>query len=166
VDTEVGEWLAVLARCSQLQEVLDVLELDRVFAIAPHELNQHRLGLRSARESRLALIAQHTEPLLDRIDAACSTANAKLIWNWTNALAVVESSNHVAAGVHDFHETLGIDSTARAWEARRLERAVEIGAQAIQKTKDSAPSVAAASVMLVGGALLKNKVQGSDTATD
>ncbi len=159
-ETEVREWLAVLARCSQLQGILDVLELDRVLAVSPDELNQHRLGLQTARQNRLDLIAQHTEPLLERIDAACGTANAKMLWNWTKALAVVASSNHVAAGVHDFHELLGIASVPRAWDARRLERAAKMGAQAIQKTKDTAPSVTAAGVLLVGGAVLKNKVQG------
>lgn len=159
-ETEVREWLAVLARCSQLQGILDVLELDRVLAVSPDELNQHRLGLQTARQNRLDLIAQHTEPLLERIDAACGTANAKMLWNWTKALAVVVSSNHVAAGVHDFHELLGIASVPRAWDARRLERAAKMGAQAIQKTKDTAPSVTAAGVLLVGGAVLKNKVQG------
>jgi hypothetical protein len=160
--TEVREWLAVLARCSELQGLLDVLELDRVLAVSPDELNQHRLGLQTARQNRLDLIAKYTEPLLDRIDAACGTANAKMLWNWTKALAVVQSGNHVAAEVHVFHELLGIASVPRSWEARQLERAAEMGAQAIQKTKDTAPRVAAAGVLLVGGAVLRNKVQGQD----
>jgi hypothetical protein len=157
--TEVRAWLAVLARCSELQGLLDVLELDRVLAVSPDELNQHRLGLRSARQKRLDLIVEYTEPLLDRIDAACGTANAKMLLNWTTARAVVQSGNHVAAGVHDFHELLGIESVPRSWEVRQLEPAAEVGAQAIQTTKDKAPSVAAAGVFLLGGAVLKNKVQ-------
>lgn len=158
--TEVRDWLAVLARCSELQGLLDVLELDRVLVVTPDELNQHRLGLRSARQKRLDLILEYTEPLLDRIDAACGTANAKMLLNWTKARAVVQSGNHVAAGVHDFHELLGIESVPRSWEVRQLEPAAEVGAQAIQTTKDKASSVAAAGVFLLGGAVLKNKVQG------
>ena len=65
--TEVREWLAVLARCSELQGLLDVLELDRVLAVSPDELNKHRLGLQTARQNRLDHIAQYTEPLLDRL---------------------------------------------------------------------------------------------------
>jgi hypothetical protein len=45
VDSKVPEWLAVLARCFQLQDALAVLELDRVLDASPDELDQHRLGL-------------------------------------------------------------------------------------------------------------------------
>ena len=161
-ETEVREWLAVLARCSELQGLLDMLEVDRVFAVSPDQLDQHRVGLQTARRNRLDLIAEYTEPLLDRIEAACGTANAKMLWNWANALAVVKSSNDVASGVHDFHELLGIADVPRSWEARRLERAAEIGAKAVQKTKDTAPTAAAAAALLVGGAVFKNKTQGED----
>lgn len=165
-EDEVREWLAVLARCSELQALLDVLELDRVLAVAPDQLDQHRLGLQAARQDRLDLVAQYTEPLLDRIDAACDTANAKLLWNWTNARAVVEYSNRVAGEVQDFHGLLGIACVPREWETRRLERAAEVGAQAIQKAKDTAPKVAAAGALLVSGVLLKNKVQGEEASDD
>lgn len=165
-ETEVKEWLAVLARCAQLQGQLDVLELDRVLAVAPGELNQHRVGLQAARRNRLEVIVQHTEPLLDRIDGACGTANAKMLWHQTHALSIVESGNAVAAGVHDFHESLGISSEARAWEPRQLENKEAMAAQAIQATKDKAPSVAAAGVLFVGGLVLKNKVLGDDSSAD
>jgi hypothetical protein len=165
-EDEVREWLAVLARCSELQALFDVLELDRVLAVAPDQLDQHRLGLQAARQDRLDLVAQYTEPLLDRIDAACDTANAKLLWNWTNARAVVEYSNRVAGEVQDFHGLLGIACVPREWETRRLERTAEVGAQAIQKTKDTAPKVAAAGALLVSGVLLKNKVQGEEATDD
>ena len=85
-----------------------------------------------------------------------------MLLNWTKARAVVQSGNHVAAGIHDFHELLGIESFPRSWEVRQLEPAAEMGAQAIQRTKDKAPSVAAAGVILLGGAVLKNKFQGKD----
>jgi hypothetical protein len=161
--TEVPEWLAVLARCSELQGCLDVLELDRVLAVSSDELNQHRLGLQAARQRRLDRIAEYTERLLDRIDSACSTANAKLLWNWTNARAVLESGNRVAADVHDLQQLLGIVSPPRGWEARRLEPAAEMGAQAIQKSKDAAPS-ALTLAALAGAALLKHRSShGNDT---
>src|SRR5690606_6565631 len=114
----------------------------------------------------LDLVAQYTEPLLDRIDAACETANAKLVWNWTNARAVVEYSNRVAGEVQDFHGLLGIACVQREWEACRLERAAEAGAQAMQKTKGTAPQVAAAGALLVSGVLIKNKVQGEEATDD
>ncbi|WP_222709085.1 hypothetical protein [Nonomuraea sp. C10] len=39
------EWLAVLARCFQLQDAIAVLELDRVLDASLGELDGHRLGL-------------------------------------------------------------------------------------------------------------------------
>ena len=45
-DPRVQEWLAVLARCFQLQEAVGVLALDRVLDTSPKELDQHRLALR------------------------------------------------------------------------------------------------------------------------
>lgn len=161
--TEVQEWLAVLARCAQLQGQLEVLELDRVLAVAPDELNEHRVGLQAARRNRLEVIAQHTEPLLDRIDAACGTANARMLWHRTRAMVVVESGAAIAAGVHDFHKSLGIPSEARSWEPRQLGRSAELAAQTIQKTKDTAPSVAG---VLFVGFVLKNKFLGDDSAAE
>jgi hypothetical protein len=62
-ETEVREWLAVLARCTELQGLLDVLELDRALAVSLDELHLHRLGLQTARQYRLDLIAQqHRAP--------------------------------------------------------------------------------------------------------
>lgn len=162
-ETEVREWLAVLARCSELQGLLDMLELDRVFASSPDQLDEHRVGLQTARRNRLDDIVECTEPLLDRIEAACGTANSKIRWNWANALAIVKSSNDVASGVHDFHELLGIAGVQRSWEARRLGRGAEIGAIAVQKTKDTVPVVAAAGAILVVGGVIKDKTQGADS---
>ncbi len=165
-ETDVREWLAVLARCAQLQGLLDELELELVLGVRPDELDQHRLGLLLARQSRLAYIAQHTEPLLDRIDAACGSANARLLWNRTNALATLASGNDVAAEVHDFHELLGIDSVPRAWEPQRLDRVPDVAAQAIQKTKDATPKVVGAVGLIASAALLKNKLDGPDSTAD
>jgi hypothetical protein len=109
-ESEVREWLAVLARCVQLQTALEVLELDRVFEVSPEKLEDHRRGLREARQEQLELISQHTEHLLDRIDAAVGMANAKVLRSLTKSLAVVESGNHLAAGVNDFHGLLGIEA--------------------------------------------------------
>ncbi|WP_433226234.1 hypothetical protein [Actinomadura formosensis] len=44
-ESAVREWLAVLARCFQLQDAIAVLELDRVLDASPKELDGHRLGL-------------------------------------------------------------------------------------------------------------------------
>ncbi|MET7904009.1 hypothetical protein ABZS86_22210 [Streptomyces sp. NPDC005355] len=139
VESKAREWLAVLARCFQLQDAIAVLELDRVLDAAPEELDRHRLGLRVARQKRLDLISRSTERLVARMNAAASTANAKVLLNPTKSPAVVQSSNHVATGVYDFHGRLGIESGRRSSEARRWvdaaaearDKALETGAKGV-----------------------------------
>jgi hypothetical protein len=122
-EAEVEKWLAVLARCFQLHDAIGVLELDRVQDASPDELDRHRLGLKAARRDRLGLISERTEHLLARMNAAAGTANSKVLLHPTSSPAVVESSNHVAADVHDFHRLLGIESGRESSEARRWRKA-------------------------------------------
>lgn len=132
-ESTVREWLAVLARCFQLQDAIAVLELDRVLDASPEELDGHRLGLKAARQRRLELISECTERLVARMDAAAGTANAKVLLHPTKSPAVVQASNHVATGVHDFHELLGIESAERSSEARRwADAAVEVKDKALE----------------------------------
>ena len=138
-ESKVQEWLAVLARCFQLQDAIAVLELDRVLDSSPDELDQHRLALRAARQNRLELIARSTERLMARMDAAAATANAKVLLHPTASRIMVNSSNHVATGVMDFHGRLGIEDGRQSVEARRWldavtevrDKALETGAEGI-----------------------------------
>lgn len=115
----VVEWLAVLARCVQLQEAMGVLELDRVLDASPDELDKHRVGLQTARHRRLELIATTTMQLVARMDAAASRANAKVLLNPVSARVVVHASNDIASGIGELHETLGVTGERAALEARR-----------------------------------------------
>jgi hypothetical protein len=141
--SQVQEWLAVLARCFQLQDAIAVLELDRVLDAAPDELDRHRLGLRAARQNRLDLISRSTERLIARMDTAAGTANAKVLLHPTTFPTVVHSSNHVVAGVHDFHGRLGIETGLRSWETKRWgdaagevkEKALETGAKGVDAAR-------------------------------
>ncbi|MEV7803926.1 hypothetical protein AB0O28_13340 [Microbispora sp. NPDC088329] len=126
-ESKVQEWLAVLARCFQLQDAIAVLELDRVLDAAPEELDRHRLGLRAARQNRLDLIARSTERLMARMEAAAGTANAKVLLHPAASRAVVRSSDRVAIAVVDFHGRLGIERGRRSLEARRwVDAAAEV----------------------------------------
>jgi hypothetical protein len=118
-EPRVQEWLAVLARCFQLQDALAVLELDRVLDASPEELDRHRLGLRAARQNRLELISRSTERLMTRMDAAAGTANAKVLLHPSTSRDVVHSSNHVAIAIVDFHGRLGIEGGRQSLQARR-----------------------------------------------
>ncbi len=115
----VVEWLAVLARCFQLQEGMGVLELDRVLDSSPDDLNKHRVALQTARERRRELIATTTSQLVARMDAAASRANAKVLLNPMSSRVVITASNEVAAGVGELHATLGVAQEREAVEARR-----------------------------------------------
>lgn len=153
-ESEVPKWLAVLAYCFQKQDAIDVLELDRVLEESPESLAAHRRGLKKDRQRRRELISGHTEHLLARMDAAVGTANAKRLLHLASSDAVIHSSNHVAAGVHDFHGRLGIEFGLQSWEARRLGDAAEMAANALEKTKEAAPLIAAvgAAAVALGGA--------------
>ncbi|MDB1088710.1 hypothetical protein PJ985_14145 [Streptomyces sp. ACA25] len=132
-ESTVREWLAVLARCFQLQDAIAVLELGRVLDASPEELHGHRLGLKAARQNRLEHISRSTERLVARMNAAAVTANAKVLLNPAKSPAVVQSSNHVATGVQDFHTRLGMESGCRSAEARRwVAAAVEARDQALE----------------------------------
>ncbi len=138
-ESKAGDWLAVLARCFQLQDAIAVLELDRVLEVAPGDLDGHRLGLKAVRQRRLETIAQTTEELLARMDAAAVTANAKVLLNPIQSPAVLRSREQVASTVADFQGRLGIESEgqsveAKAWTSAATEfrdKMLETGAEGV-----------------------------------
>lgn len=156
--SEVRVWLAVLARCFQLQDALADLELERVLDTSPDEVDRYRLGLKAARQDRLDLFSEYTAQLLNRMDVAVGRANAKLVWSRTKSLEVIQAGNEVAKGVHAFHELLGIEAEPQSWAPRQLRAGAEKGAQAIQGTKDATP-YAAGVVGLVSLAAAGKKAQ-------
>ncbi|MEV0286822.1 hypothetical protein AB0H36_22130 [Kribbella sp. NPDC050820] len=136
-ESKVQEWLAVLARCFQLQDAIAVLELDRVLDASPDELDRHRLALRAARHNRLEVISRSTERLMARMDAAAGTANTKVLLHPTNSREVVQASNHVAIAVVDFHGRLGIEGGRESLEARRwADAATEVRDKALEAGAD------------------------------
>ena len=142
-ESKAREWLVVLARCSQLQDAIAVLELDRVLETAPEDLDGHRLGLKAARGDRLATISRSTEQLMARLDAAASLANTKVLAHPSKARAVVHSRNYVGTAVVDFQGLLGIESGRQSVEARRWvdaatavrDRALDAGAERVDGAK-------------------------------
>ena len=142
-EKEARKWLVVLARCFELHDAVGVLELDRVLDASPDELDRHRLGLLSARRDRIELISERTTELLERMNAAVDTANSKVLFNPKQSPAVVESRNHVADEIHEFHQLLEIESghessDSRRWSeaaSERLDQAKAVGAQGIGGVK-------------------------------
>ena len=118
-EAKVQEWLSVLAQCVRLQDGVAVLELDRVLDASPDELNDHRLGLRIAREKRLGLIARSTVQLIDRMNAAAERANAGVLVHPLASPSIVRSTSVVTSGVVEFHGRLGLTREIESLEARR-----------------------------------------------
>ncbi|WP_348788436.1 hypothetical protein [Leifsonia sp. NPDC080035] len=138
-EARVREWLAVLARCFQLQDALAVLELDRVLDASPEELDRHRLGLRAARRTRIEQVSRSTGQLLSRVERTAARANAKVLLHPGASRSAVGSSEKVAAALADFHALLGIESareqlTATRWRdaaADAKDKAIEAGADGV-----------------------------------
>lgn len=124
VERETQEWLAVLAHCFYLQQASGVLELDRVLGTTPDELDRHRVALQTARAGRAEMIARTTSRLLERMDAAASLANSKVLLNPFESPAIVRSRNSVTESISLFHERLGIEGRGESLEARRWSAAV------------------------------------------
>ena len=122
-EAEVQKWLAVLARCFQLHDAIGVLELDRVLDASPDELDRHRLGLKAARRDRLELISETHRASVGAHECGCWHGQLEGAAQPDQSPAVVESSNHVAVEVHEFHELLGIESGRESSEARRWSEA-------------------------------------------
>ncbi|MDO4075010.1 hypothetical protein QKF51_07175 [Clavibacter michiganensis] len=182
-EATVREWLAVIARCFQLQDAVAVLELDRVLDASPGELDEHRLALRAVRQNRLAVIGRTTDRLLQRMDAAAGTANAKVLLNPFDSRAVVGSSNRAATGVVQFNGLLGVADERESLEARRwltavgdtwdsargqgaegVDAARRIGTAALGRGRAAADGL---SLKLAGGALRRRKGgQETDATTD
>ncbi|MEY9893151.1 putative transcriptional regulator [Catenulispora sp. MAP5-51] len=142
-ESAVREWLAVLARCFQLQDAIAVLELDRVLDASPEEVGPHRLGLKAARQRRLEVVAGTTEQLTTRMNAVVGTANAKVLLHPAKSPAAVQSSIQVADSIHEFHSRLGIESHRPPSEARRWataasearDRALATGAKGVDAAR-------------------------------
>ena len=142
-ESKVQRWLVILARCFQLQDAIAVLELDRVLDAAPDDLDGHRLGLKASRQKRLDTISRSTERLMARIDAAAGTANTKVLLHPAMSAAVVQSGEHVASAVADFHGRLGIESGRQSLEAKRWadaasevrDKVLEAGAERVDASR-------------------------------
>ena len=157
---EVQKWLVVLARCFELLDEVGILELDRVSDSSPEELDQHRIGLKSARQDQLRFILEGTVYLLVRIKAAVEKANSKVLFNPVQSPTVIKAGNQIFADVHELRELLGIESGAEETEARRWGDAAsetwtqvsDTGSEGLEKAKDLS-SLAGQKALSVKGSL-------------
>jgi hypothetical protein len=123
-EPRIHEWLGVLARTVLLQDGVSILELDRVLDATPDDLENHRLGLRFARQKRLDLIARCTGRILSQMGKTVQRANAAVLLNPFDSPAAVRSSNLVAVDVLSFRGRLGLELAHDSADAKRWGKAV------------------------------------------
>jgi rRNA processing protein Krr1/Pno1 len=152
-ESEVRELLAVLARCFELQDAIDVLRLDRVLDASPDELDGHRLALNADRQDRRERVSRETERLMARMDAAVGTANSKVLLHSATSRAVVGSINHVGIAVDDFHRPLGIEFGRHSLEATRWWDAARDPRQLKNAAAEAGPMALAGVAVAALGAL-------------
>lgn len=139
----VEEWLAVLARCFQLQDGLAVLELDRVLDSSPDELDRHRQALQAGRRKRRDLIASTTQRLLERMDTAANVANTKVLLHPMKSKDIVRSGNEVGVDVASFNSRIGIQQSRESLEAKPWSEAVGDAKDAVVHTAEEGAASAA-----------------------
>lgn len=111
------EWLAVIARSFQLQDAIAVLELDRVLDAGTDDLDQHRAGLKAARQRRLDAIARTTEGLLDRLGVALGLSNSRVLFHPGPAATIARSGTSATRSIVTVHALLGIESDRKPYES-------------------------------------------------
>lgn len=165
MEPKVREWLVVIAHCLQLQDTLDVLELDRVLDAAPEEATQKRLALKAIRENRIDRIAGTTGQLIERMDAAVTRANSKVLLQPIPARAVVRASNGVGAAVGTFHERLGVGQGHEGADAKRWLQAVrEFRNRAVEESAEGLDAARAFGASALGRARLATGKIAADIA--
>jgi hypothetical protein len=114
IESDVALWLAVLARCFELQDEFGVVELDYVLVTAPENLDGHRLGLQDARKTRRESVLGITARLMEQMVAAGVIANENILIHARSARSVIDRVNSTKEIVDDFHAPLGIESSRDA----------------------------------------------------
>ncbi|MDV7171948.1 hypothetical protein R4144_00765 [Gordonia amicalis] len=150
IEAEVGLWIAVLARCFQLQNEFAALELDHVLDTSPLSLEGHRRGINAALEERRNKIVLTTTHLMTRLDKAGAVAQANVLLHARSASAVVNSINAVASSIEDFHVPFAVDVNREALTNTRWRDAMRDPIQMRNAAAEVGPKVAGAGLALIG----------------
>lgn len=108
IEGEIGVWLAVLARCLQLKDEHEILELDHVLRTAPDSFERHRLGLSQASRERGERIAAMTGAFIAQMTEAGGIAEKNVLLHAFSSRNVINSINGVGGLVEEFQKPLGL----------------------------------------------------------
>ena len=78
-----------------------------------------------ARSQRRDAIAATTKRLIDRMDAAAGMSDMKILLNPIDSRRVIEGTNRVAAGLVNFHGSLGIEHDRSTLYSKKWRDAVD-----------------------------------------
>lgn len=164
---ELNEWLAVIARCCQLRDALDVFELDRVAEEEPHRLDDQIQGLWFARERRMNELSSCLDAYTLQLDSAVLIANESVLRHPSSTPKVVASSNAVHDHVREFQEQLGLEVSIRDYERRAWRSAAfEVRDRALEISGSKASAVTQRGRSVVTRALPGRLGRGGETDTD
>lgn len=154
IEKEVAMHLSILARCFELDNQFQAIELDHVMVTSPNHLEGHRRGLTQSRENRRNKVLAKTQYLMQELDRAGAIANENILLHATAARRIIDSLNSTAVTIDEFHTTLGISpkrdevsivSWREAWQDPNQRKNAMRDAQTIAGT-----------VALVGAAVIFN----------
>lgn len=109
-EEEAGLWIAVLGRCFELQNELEIIELEYVARTKPELLEGHRQGLDAHQQERRLAIAQQTVVLLESLDNAGAIVAGNVLLHATEAQKAIAVIHNLGNLVDDLHTPLGIET--------------------------------------------------------
>lgn len=155
----VDDWLAVLARCTHLEDAHTILELDRVMDLEPDQLVAHRQGLEWARAQRRNAIERSTETLLTEMAEAADRANAKVLLHPLASGPLVVNANAISRAVERFQVGLGFGTLSDDIARRRwLDAAGDVRDRAVGSGAASLDAARAAGAGAARG--IRDKARG------
>ena len=91
IESEIGAWLAALARCLQLKDEHEILEFDHFLRTAPDAFKRHRIALARASQERGERIAAAVRTLTTQMTEADGVAEAHVLLHTSGSRNVIDS---------------------------------------------------------------------------
>lgn len=158
IEGKVNLWLSVLARCFDLKDQFNVIELDHVMMTAPKKYDGHRKGLAKNRQRRQNKLIGQTRQVLAALDQAGALAVGRTIIHPNVAKRLIEGINTTAGEIHSFHKPLGISEDHKELEPLPWREAWKDPDQLKEAAKTGAKGVVVGGVTMIAGVAAKSGV--------
>ena len=99
IESEIGAWLAALARCLQLKDEHEILEFDHFLRTAPDAFERHRIALARASQERGERIAAAVRTLTTQMTEVGGIAEAHVLLKMPLREAIRDPRQLKSAGV-------------------------------------------------------------------